>query len=166
MIESCGFISCAQWIRRSFAWHEQSSTRISDKGTGESRMKGKLIPQQPISWYRSTDTEEMKTKSQYIHQAFCNLEIIGDTARIQSFVKGTNGSTTKCEIELKLQKKVLVWWITVETWNKTALSYQASLNATHSVESGKTYRAVAVCTVWNGSNSESATVTSASVEAP
>ena len=114
----------------------------------------------------STANEEMTIKSQYIHQAFCNLKILDGTAKIQGFVKGTNGATTKCEIELKLQLKVLIWWVTVGTWNKTALSYQASLNATHSVESGKTYRAVAVCTVWNGSNSESATVTSASVEAP
>lgn len=110
--------------------------------------------------------DEIPLRYQYIQNVKCDLVINGASASINSRVRGTNGSTTKCEIELKLQKKVLVWWITVETWNKTALSYQASLNATHSVESGKTYRAVAVCTVWNGSNSESATVTSASVEAP
>lgn len=109
---------------------------------------------------------EMPVRYQYIQSVKCDLVINGATASIKSSVRGSNGSTTKCEIELKLQMKVLIWWITVGTWNKTALSYQASLNATHSVESGKTYRAVAVCTVWNGSNSESATVTSAFVEAP
>lgn len=112
------------------------------------------------------DADDEILRYQYIQGKQCELAISGGTASISSSVKGTNGSTTKCEIELKLQKKVLFWWTTVETWNKTALSYQTSLNVTHSVESGKTYRAVAVVTVWNGSNSESATVTSASGEAP
>lgn len=112
------------------------------------------------------DADDEILRYQYIQGAKCNLVISGATASISSNVRGTYGSTTKCVIELKLQKKVLFWWTTVETWNKSTLSYQASLNATHSVESGKTYRAVAVCTVWNGSDSETATVTSASVEAP
>lgn len=114
----------------------------------------------------STADEDMPIRYQYIYAADCDLVISGGTASIQSFVRGTPGSTTKCKIELKLQKKVLFWWTTVETWNKTALSYQASLNITQAVDSGKAYRAVAVFTVWNGSNSESATVTTASVEAP
>lgn len=114
-----------------------------------------------------TATEEsIPAKNQIIQQINCDLRISGSTAVLLSDVKGTAGSTTKCEIELKLQKKFMFWWTTVETWNKTALSYQTSLNATHSVESGKTYRAVAVCTVWNGSSSETATAASASVEAP
>lgn len=114
----------------------------------------------------STANDEIPIKYQYIHQAYCNLEITGGTASIKSFVKGSAGSTTKCEIELKLQKKVLFWWTTVETWTKTAMDYQASLNVTHSVVSGKSYRAVAEFTVWNGSSSESATATSATKEAP
>lgn len=114
----------------------------------------------------ATADENHSVKFQIIQQINCDLVITSGTAIIQSNVKGTAGSTTKCEIELKLQKKVLFWWTTVETWNKTALSYQASLNVTHAVDSGKTYRAVAVCTAWNGSSSESATVASASAQAP
>lgn len=110
--------------------------------------------------------DAISVRYQYIQSARCILSINDDTASIGSNVKGTYGSTTRCEIELKLQKKVLFWWSTVETWDKTALSYQTSLNVTYSVESGKTYRAVAVFSVWNGSNSETATITSASVEAP
>lgn len=124
------------------------------------------LPAAKAADLESTANDEIPIKYQYIHQAYCNLEIIGGSASIKSFVKGSAGSTTKCEIELKLQRKVLFWWTTVETWNKTALSYQASLNVTHAVESGKTYRAVAEFTVWNGSNSESATVTSATAVAP
>ena len=103
---------------------------------------------------------------QYIVSSRCNLEITNGVANIVSSVRGTYGSTTECKIELKLQKKVLFWWSTVETWEKTAQSYQATLSATNPVTSGKTYRAVAEVTVWNGSSSESTTVTSASVEAP
>lgn len=119
--------------------------------------------------YASSASETQENQSvryQIIQQNNCDLVIPGATANIRSNVVGIAGSTTKCEIELKLQRKVLFWWTTVETWNKTALSYQASLNVTHAVESGKTYRAVAEFTVWNGSNSESATVSSAAKEAP
>ncbi len=112
------------------------------------------------------DADDEILRYQYIQGAKCDLVISGATASISSSVRGTYGSTTKCEIELKLQKKVLFWWTTVETWNKTSLSYQTSLNITHAVDSGKTYRAVAAVTVWNGSSSESATVTTVSVEAP
>ncbi len=114
----------------------------------------------------ATVDREVPVKYQYIYGIRCELSIGGEAASINSYVRGTNGSTTKCEIELKLQKKFMFWWTTVETWNKTALSYQTSLNARHSVESGKTYRAVAVCTVWNGSSPETATAMSAAVEAP
>ena len=119
--------------------------------------------------YASSASETQENQSgryQIIQQNNCDLVISGATAIIRSNVGGIAGSTTKCEIELKLQRKVLFWWTTVETWNKTAMDYQASLNVTHSVESGKTYRAVAEFTVWNGSSSESATATSATKEAP
>ena len=103
---------------------------------------------------------------QYIFQADCNLRIPGSSASIYSDVAGTPGSTTKCKIELSLQKKTLLWWSTVETWEKTDLNWKTSLSASKSVNSGTTYRAVAVVTVWNGSNSETTTVISASVKAP
>lgn len=103
---------------------------------------------------------------QYIFQANCNLRIPGSSASIYSNVAGTPGSTTKCKIELSLQKKTLFWWSTVETWEKTDLNWKTSLSTSKSVNSGTTYRAVAVVTVWNGTNSETTTVTSGSVKAP
>ena len=103
---------------------------------------------------------------QYISQSSCTLSISGGSATASSYVKGFNGTTTQCSITLKLQKKVLFWWFTVETWEKTAQSYQTSLTATCTVTSGQTYRAVADITAWSGSSSESTTRTSATVEAP
>ena len=102
----------------------------------------------------------------YICQAYCKLIIPNSSANIQSYVQGTPGSTTKCEIDLSLQKKTLSGWDTVATWAKIENSWQASLNPSRAVVSGKTYRAVAVFTVWNGNNSETITVTSGSVKAP
>ncbi len=102
----------------------------------------------------------------YITRADCKLDIPGSSANITSFVKGTPGSTTKCEIDLSLQKWTLSGWDTVATWAKIENSWQASLNPIRAVVSGQTYRAVAVFTVWNGSNSETITVTSGSVNAP
>ncbi len=103
---------------------------------------------------------------QYIRQADCDLFIPGTSATIYSFVKGTPGLTTKCEIDLSLQKKTLSGWDPVATWVKIENSWRASLNPSRAVVSGQTYRAVAVVTVWNGSNSETITVTSGSVKAP
>ena len=114
----------------------------------------------------SDDENEPPVKYQYIQDTRCELIINGSNAGIKSYVYGVNGTVTTCKIELKLQKKVLFWWTTVETWEKTEANYQTSLNVTAPVISGKTYRAVAVVTVWAGSNSESATATSATVEAP
>ncbi len=52
-----------------------------------------------------TATEEsIPAKNQIIQQINCDLRISGSTAVLLSDVKGTAGSTTKCEIELKLQK--------------------------------------------------------------
>ena len=102
----------------------------------------------------------------YITRVDCKLTIPGSSANINSFVRGTYGSTTKCEIDLSLQKKTLSGWDTVATWAKIENSWQATLSPSRAVVSGKTYRAVAVFTVWNGNNSETITVTSGSVKAP
>lgn len=103
---------------------------------------------------------------QYIRQADCDLLIPGSSASIYSYVQGSYGSTTKCEIDLCLQKKTPLGWETVATWAKIEENYRASLSPSRAVVSGKTYRAVAVVTVWNGNSSETLTVTSGSVKAP
>lgn len=110
--------------------------------------------------------EDIPYRYEYINSAHCDVGISNGTASIISSVRGTPGLTTKCEIEVKLQRKLVFWWAPVATWNQTAYSYQATLNPTHAVESGGSYRAVAVFTVWNGSSSESTTVTSSVVVAP
>lgn len=102
----------------------------------------------------------------YVSQAECQLSIPGSSASIYSYVGGTYGSTTKCEINLSLQKKTPLGWDTVATWARIEESWQATLSPSRAVVSGKTYRAVAVFTVWNGNNSETITVTSGSVKAP
>ena len=109
--------------------------------------------------------EDISVDLQYISIANCNLTIVNGTAHISSIVSGTPGSTTKCKITLSLQQKSLLWWSTVESWKKTELSYQTTLNASYSVVSGKTYRAIAVVTVWNGINSETTTVVSHEIKA-
>lgn len=49
---------------------------------------------------------------------------------------------------------------------KNVIWFQTFLPPNRAVVSGKTFRAVAVVTVWNGNNSETITVTSGSVKAP
>lgn len=103
---------------------------------------------------------------QLIDKALCELTISSGAAKCFSYVRGIYNSTTSCSIELKLQKKVLFWWTTVETWNKTEANYQTSINKSYPVVSGKTYRVVSKVSVFCGNNSESATITSNSMEVP
>jgi len=62
--------------------------------------------------------EDPPVDLQYIRQAKCDLAISSGTASIISIVKGAYGSTTKCEIDLSLQKKTSLGWDTVATWAK------------------------------------------------
>ncbi len=94
-----------------------------------------------------------------------DFTISGKTASMYAYVEGRSASVTKCEISIKLQEKGVLSWSTVETWSTSKNSYKASLSTSHSVTSGKTYRMVATITAWNGSRSESKTVTSDAVKA-
>lgn len=85
-------------------------------------------------------------------------------ASIYCMVYGQSGSTTKVEIEAKLQRSWGIFWITEETFTVEKDSYIATINETYTVESGHTYRVKAKITVYSATDSESTTVTSNEVE--
>ena len=85
-------------------------------------------------------------------------------AKIFCYVYGTSSSTTKVKIEAKLQRSWGLFWITEETFTVEKDSHIASINESYTVESGHTYRIKATVTVYNGTDSESATVKSNEVE--
>ena len=61
---------------------------------------------------------------------------------------------TKIEATQYLEKKVLLWWSEVDSWNKTVNSNSLNMsNTKYNVGSG-TYRLRTVFKVYSGSNSE------------
>ncbi len=96
----------------------------------------------------------------YINDADCTFSISNGTAKINAWVRGQSGNSTKCRIVVNLQEKSGLSWKTVQTWSDTQDGRKAAVNASKKVTSGKSYRATAAVTVWNGSRSESKTLLS------
>lgn len=83
------------------------------------------------------------------------LSISGGSASCKSYLNGKS-TVTKIAIKMTLQKKALLWWSEVETWNETYNATLASLTKTKTVGSG-TYRVKTVYTVYSGGASETIT---------
>lgn len=101
----------------------------------------------------------------YINDADCTFSISNGTAKINAWVRGQSGNSTKCQIVVNLQEKSGLSWKTVQTWSDTQNGRKATVNASQKVTSGKNYRITATVTVWNGSKSESKPMTSKTLTA-
>lgn len=106
---------------------------------------------------------ENQIKMAYINDMDAQLYISNGTASVYAFVRGHKSLATQSEITVKLQVKSGLIWQTVATWSDSQAGHRASVNRLYGVTSGKKYRLVATGTVWNGSNSETRTITTSSV---
>ena len=107
-----------------------------------------------------TDPEIMPMFEQIVTaEAWLSISANG-VATVECDVVGLMSSTTKVEIEAKLQRYWGLFWITEETFTVERNSYSASLTESYTVESGHTYRVKAKITVYSATDSESTTVTS------
>lgn len=102
---------------------------------------------------------------EYINDADCTFSISNGTATIHAWVRGQSGNSTKCQIVINLQERSGSTWKTVQTWSETQNGRKATVNASKNVTSGKSYRVTATVTVWNGSKSESKSLTSKTLTA-
>ena len=66
---------------------------------------------------------------QYINDADCTFSISNGTAKINAWVRGQSGNSTKCKIVVNLQEKNGVSWKTVQTWSDTQNGRKATVNA-------------------------------------
>ena len=102
---------------------------------------------------------------EYITSSRASLSIDSNgKATISCYGAGTSGVATRVEIEAKLQRSWGLFWITEETFTVGKDRFNATIFETCTVESGHTYRIKATVTVYNGTDSESATVKSNEVE--
>ena len=100
----------------------------------------------------------------YIKSSDNRFSINNNVASVRAYVYGFSGSTTRCAVTVKLQVKTLgLFWTTVETWSASQNGDSASVSGSEAVTAGKSYRTVATVTVWSGSNSESQTLTSGTI---
>lgn len=89
----------------------------------------------------------------YTNHVESELSISGTTAYCNSKATGLS-SVTKIEATQYLEKKVLLWWSEVDSWNKTVNSNSLNMsNTEYNIGSG-TYRLRTVFKVYSGSNSE------------
>lgn len=102
---------------------------------------------------------------EYIAGADYDFSVSNGQAMMYATVNGYASLATKCEITIELQEQKLLFWNTVKTWNTVEYGRRAELEVTRSVTSGKSYRMVTTVTVWSGTESETQTMTSGTLEA-
>lgn len=93
-----------------------------------------------------------------INDAQCAISVQNGTAAASANVGGKRGAE-KCKIVLKIQEKQGSRWVTLDSWTVEEDGRNASIHGSVDTESGKSYRAQAVVTVWLDGKSESKTIT-------
>jgi len=102
----------------------------------------------------------------YISEIDYSLSIDNDVADVYAYVSGYSNTATKCEVTIELQERTLLFfWDTVETWYGEATGRVVELAGMKIVTPGNTYRIVVTGTVWSGTESETQSVTSDTVQA-
>ena len=96
-----------------------------------------------------------------INDAQCAISVQNGTASASANVSGKRGAE-KCKIVLKIQEEKGNRWVTLDSWTVEEDGRNASARGSVDAESGKSYRAQAVVTVWLDGKSESKTVTTTS----
>lgn len=123
------------------------------------------VPQAMAAAPTTGGETEIMPLMEYINDADYDFVISDGTASMYAMVRGQYPTATKCEVVVELQKKGLLFWDTVESWTVTKDGRSAEVDVSHKVTAGKTYRMVATVTVWSGSDSETKTMTSGTLEA-
>ena len=94
-----------------------------------------------------------------IVDAMTSLEISGNTATVDCWVKGDISTATKAKVIAELQvKNSPTNWIPVAIWTDTQNGFDAFVYETKTINPNNTYRVKATYTVWEGSQSETITV--------
>ena len=101
----------------------------------------------------------------YIRDADCYFSIWNGVASVDAYVQGDPSMATKCEITVELQEKAFLFWNVVEVWSDVQEGRRAGVNASIEVAEGNRYRTVTTVTVWSGTQSETKTLTSETIEA-
>ena len=99
----------------------------------------------------------------YISNSDCGLTIEDGVASVDAFVNGNSSLATRCEIEVVLQEKGVLFWNDYASWFDSQSGRRAEIHESLDVNEGKKYRATVTVTVWSGSDSETREFNTATV---
>lgn len=122
----------------------------------------------PVNAYNTDsvyEQPEIMPRMTYINDADCYFYIEDCVASVDAFVRGYPSTATKCEIIVELQEKSFLRWNTIETWSDEQEGRRAEVNESAEVTEGNSYRTVTTVTVWSGTDSETKTLTSKTINA-
>lgn len=122
----------------------------------------------PVNAYNTDSVyaqPEVMPRMTYINDADCYFYIEDCVASVDAFVRGYPSTATKCEIVVELQEKSSLRWKTIETWSDEQEGRRAEVNESAEVTEGNSYRTVTTVTVWSGTDSETKTLTSKTINA-
>lgn len=122
----------------------------------------------PVNAYNTDsvyEQPEIMPRMTYINDADCYFYIEDCVASVDAFVRGYPSTATKCEIIVELQEKSFLRWNTIETWSDEQEGHRAEINESVEVTEGNSYRTVTTVTVWSGTDSETKTLTSKTINA-
>jgi len=115
----------------------------------------------PMELRSSDNGDPPPSRFSYTNYTLTGLNIVasGTAYCVADFV-GYPGTTTRVDIEMKLQKRtLLLFWTDEQTWTLTFNSHSGTLSKSKAVTSG-TYRVQATYTAYSGTKTETSTGTS------
>lgn len=115
-----------------------------------------LLLSQSIGYALANETRDNNPIQPYYDYLFYMNSFLGSEGDIHCTVDATS-SVTHGTIDVTLQRKVLLWWSTVETWEQNFIGNLGTLSRKATLESGNTYRLKATYTVYANGESESFT---------
>ena len=111
-----------------------------------------------------SSTPDIELMAENYSSASATISLSGNTAEVTGKIIGRAGKTTKTSIHLYLQQYKNGSWVNVDDWTSTGATVARQLSKTKTVTKGYKYRAKAVCAAYVGSNKETVTKYSVTVE--
>ncbi len=136
------------------------------KKLGTRLLSGCLIMLLSVSTVFGTITSEpeIEPMADYYMAAAATISLSGNTVKVSGGITGKVGVTTKTTVHLILQQYKDGIWLKIDDWTSTGNTVSRSLSKTSIVTKGYKYRAKAVCTAYVGSNKETVTKYSSTVD--
>ena len=113
-----------------------------------------LVPCQTVFASENDIEYSVSPRMTYIGDYWLSISIDGTTAYVEASVDGDVLDATRAKVIAELQVKNGSSWIPVAIWTDDRYDYFASVDETHDVVKGHTYRVKGTFIVWEGSTYE------------